>query len=36
MADRDPGTAAKTPRQLQDTRITATERADTASDTATA
>ncbi len=36
MADIDPDTAEKTARQLQDTRTTATERADTAADTATA
>jgi len=36
MADINPDTAEETARQLLDTRITATERADTASDTATA
>jgi len=36
MADTDPDTAGETARQLLDARITATERADTASDTATA
>jgi len=34
MADINPDTAEKTARQLLDTRITATEHADTASDTA--